>query len=135
MNKRLPASDWRSRSINDWNTTTFTKYLEDRHRELFGVDYVPYRSWRVEQGLIANIIGTTTGSKPQKYPPEVLRSFIDECFADYRPSAKYPGISFGFMWTYRKNVWQRVIAEYEREEQRKVVEENRPSDEEIRAWF
>ena len=114
---KISTKDHRNLPIGRWNVTTFTHYLTDKHREMFGIDYVPYRSWRVEQGLIGNLVGTR--AKPAEYAPEVVKRFIDEAFAEYRPNPKYPGVSFGWCWTYKKSVWQRVVAEYEAEKQAK----------------
>lgn len=137
--KLPPAADWRDRNIDDWNVTTFTHYLQDQHRAHFGVEYAPWRGWRVEQGMIANIIGTASGSKPRRWPPAVLREFIDVCFREYRPTPQYPGISFGFMWTYKKNVWQRVVADHERrlaaEEMRADVEQTLDDVDELMEWL
>ena len=56
--KLPPASDWQARDIDDWNVLSFTEYLKDKHRELFGIEYAPMRSWRMEQGQIGSLIGT-----------------------------------------------------------------------------
>lgn len=105
--KRLPpASSWRERSIYDWNTTTFHAYMQDLHKELFGVDYVPFRNWQVEVGMLGNAIGTKT--KEGKYDKKVIKEFIDLTFHNYRPTPQYPGVSFGFLWSYRKQDLQRA---------------------------
>ncbi|WP_077297364.1 hypothetical protein [Virgibacillus pantothenticus] len=104
------TKDWRNLPIERWNVTTFTEYLRDKHKEMFGIEYVPYRSWRVEQGLLGNLIGTR--AKPQTEDKALVKRFIDEAFSEYRPNPKYPGVSFGWCWTYKKPTWQRVKAEY-----------------------
>ncbi|MBS4195387.1 hypothetical protein KHA97_10000 [Bacillus sp. FJAT-49870] len=103
--------------MDDWNTTTFHAYLSDKHAEMFGCDYVPFRGWTAEKGMIGNLIGTRT--KPRTASNEDVKRFIDETFAEYRPSAQYPGTSFGFMFTYRKNVWQRIQLDAKLEAKRK----------------
>lgn len=117
--KLPPARNWRDRPIEEWNTTTFTEYLKDKHRELFGIEYAPMRSWRTEQGLIGNLIGTKT--KPRKVEPAILKRFIDECFESYRPTKDWPGINFGFAYTYRRNVLQRLMASRSNESNKEEI--------------
>lgn len=117
MTKRLPpASDWQARDISDWNTTTFTHYLQDKHREVFGIEYAPMRGWRMEQGLIGRLIGTK--SKPGTHDKAVVKAFIDEAFRTYKPTAQYPGTNFGFIYAYRRNILQRLEAEQITKEKR-----------------
>lgn len=132
--KLPPADDWRARHIEDWNTTTFHAYLADKHVEMFGVDYVPFRGWTAEKGMIGNLIGTRTKSRTASN--EDVKRFIDETFRDYRPSPEYPGTSFGFMWSYRKNVWQRIQAESKRKEQAQAKAEKQAQDwDELAEWL
>jgi len=107
--KLAPAKDWRNRDIDDWNTLTFTEYLRDRHREVFGIEYAPMRSWQFEQGILGRLIGTKT--KKGTHSKAVVKRFIDEAFAEYKPSAQYPGTNLGFSYAYRRNILQRVEAE------------------------
>lgn len=110
--KLAPAKAWAERDIADWNVATFCAYLTDHHREMFGIDYAPMRGWRTEQGILGGLIGTQsrTNPRPRTASNADVKRFIDETFANYQPSAQYPGTSFGFMWTYRKTDWQRIQA-------------------------
>ena len=140
MTKRKlpPATAWQERDISDWNTATFKAYLVDKHRELFGIDYVPMGGrWDAEQGMIGSIIGTKSGKspKPRTASNTALKRFIDVTFEGYRPSAKYPGTSFGFMWTYRKTEWQRIQAEELAEAKRQASVEAEPTADEIKEWW
>lgn len=137
MSKRnlAPAKDWRNRPIDTWNVTTFTEYLRDKHVELFGIDYAPFvGKWGAEQGILGDLIGTQSRTNPKSRTASNadVKRFIDETFASYKPSAKYPGTSFGFMWTYRKTEWQRIQAESVRKEQ--VTDEADDLDE-LSEWF
>lgn len=118
MTKKLaPAKDWRNRDISTWTVISFTEYLKDKHRELFGIDYAPHGGrWGFEQSVLGDLIGTQSrkNPKPRTASNEDVKRFIDETFEAYKPNAKYPGTSLGFMWTYRKNVWQRIQAESNR---------------------
>jgi len=139
MTKLAPAKDWRNRPIESWNVATFCAYLTDKHAELFGIDYAPMRGWRTEQGILGGLIGTQsrTNPRPRTASNADVKAFIDVTFAGYRPTAQYPGTSFGFMWSYRKTDWQRIqaesIAKARREE---AVEESDNNDwDEVSEWL
>lgn len=139
-NRKPSAKDWRNRDISDWNTLTFTEYLKDKHKELFGIDYAPFGgTYGMEQGILGDLIGTNSkkNPKPRTASSESVKEFIDQTFENYRPSKSYPGTSFGFMWTYRKPEWQRIQAEeltkFRRIENEKEVESADYSD--LEEWF
>lgn len=146
MSKKVSAKDWHSRPIEEWNVTTFHAYMIDRHKELFGVDYAPFRSWRLEQGLIGGIVGTQ--KKEGTHDKALIKDFIDETFETYEPTPEYPGTSFGFMWTYRQNVLQKIqwrrsqkekdaeyqMKEKERLEQFQSLNDNQEIDA-LEEWF
>lgn len=142
MTKRKlpPAKDWRNRDLSDWNTLTFTEYLKAKHLEVFGITYAPFGgTWAMEQGILGDLIGTQSrkNPKPRTASNAAVKRFIDETFENYRPSAQYPGTSFGFMWTYRKGDWQRIqaeeLAEKKRRERQKAVEDVNYDD--LDDWF
>ncbi|MGG4453166.1 hypothetical protein [Brevibacillus porteri] len=127
--KLPPAKAWAERDITDWNVTSFTEYLRDRHTELYGIAYVPGRGgWRMEQGVIKRVVG--------EHGTEVVRKFIDGCFREYVPKAEYPGLNFTFMYTYmRDRVLPKVLAEVRREAMRGQAEVSVMSAEEIAGWL
>jgi len=133
--KLPPATDWRARNVDDWNTLTFTEYLKDKHRECFGIEYAPMRSWQMEQGLIGRLIGTK--SKAGTHSKAVVKAFIDEAFQTYKPNAKYPGTNFGFIYAYRRNILQRLEAEEKRKEKARAWAENNNDidDESLADWL
>ena len=135
MTKKLPpASDWRNRDIDDWNTLTFTEYLKDKHRELFGIEYAPMRSWRMEQGQIGRLIGTAR--KEGTHSKAVVKRFIDEAFESYKPTPQYPGTNFGFIYAYRRNILQRLEAEERAKEQaEKQRQENEATLDDLAEWL
>jgi len=98
--------------VANWNVKHFTDYLVAEHKRRFGVDYAPMRGWSAERGLIGGIIGTAR--KEGSHDKALIKRFIDACFDEYRPTRDWPGISFGFMWAYKKAVLQRLQAEYAR---------------------
>src|SRR5690625_1282433 len=137
-NKLAPAKDWKNRNINDGNTTTFTEYLKDKHREMFGIDYAPFGgTYGMEQGVLGDLIGTQSrkNPKPRAASNAAVKRFIDETFAEYKPTAQYPGTSFGFMWVYRKNVWQQIQAEEMSKEKAERAKDDAPSLSELENWF
>ncbi|WP_338461652.1 hypothetical protein V5G20_18045 [Brevibacillus borstelensis] len=130
--KLPPAKAWRERDIADWNALSFTEYLRDRHRELYGIPYVPGRGgWRREQGEIKRMV--------TEHGPEVVRRFVDGCFREYRPTRDYPGVNFTFMYAYmRGRVLPKVLAEEKRVEERKLYEVNAANEmtaEELVDWL
>ena len=132
-NKLPPASDWRARDIDDWNTLTFTEYLKDKHREIFGIEYAPMRSWRMEQGQIGRLIGTAR--KEGTHSKAVVKRFIDEAFESYKPTPQYPGTNFGFIYAYRRNILQRLEAEERAESRREKARAEAPSLDELSRWL
>lgn len=134
MSKKLPpASDWQARDIDDWNTTTFTHYLQDKHRELFGIEYAPMRSWRMEQGQIGRLIGTRT--KSGTHSKAMIKRFIDEAFSTYKPTPQYPGTNFGFMYAYRRNILQRLEAEEVSKIKQEKARKEAPTFDDLSEWL
>lgn len=95
-----------TKPIATWNVKDFHTYMQAEHKRLFNVDYRPQASWGREQGLLGGLIGTAR--KPGTADKALVKAFIDEGFATYKPTANYPGTSFGWLWQYRANVWQRL---------------------------
>ena len=134
-NKKLPpTSDWQAREIDEWNTTTFTEYLRDKHRELFGCEYVPFGGrWATEQGMVGRLIGTQ--SKKGTHDKAIIKRFIDEGFKSYKPTPQYPGTSFGFLYSYRRNILQRLEAEAGRKESAKQAEMSADDYDRLSDWL
>ncbi|ASB87664.1 hypothetical protein [Bacillus sonorensis] len=102
----MPTTD---KPVSKWNVRDFQAYLKAEHERLFGVPYVPMRGWQAEAGMLGRWVGTKR--KPGEYGPEVTKRFIDLCFAQYRPTADWPGVSFGFMQKWMGRNLQRAVAE------------------------
>lgn len=98
------ATNYTDKPVEKWNVRDFHAYMQAEHLRRYGVSYAPMRSWRTEQGLLGNIIGTA--KKEGTHDKALIKAFIDRCFANYKPNANYPGISFGFMWTYMQRELQ-----------------------------
>ena len=95
--------------VTAWNTRHFTDYLKAEHKRLYNVDYTPFRGYNAEAGILGRYIGTA--KKPGLYDKALVKAFIDVCFSEYKPSAQWPGLSFGFMSTYMTRNLQRLQAE------------------------
>src|SRR5699024_12474185 len=133
--KNLPTLyNRKARDINDWNTTTYTEYLRDKHREIFGCEYVPVGGrWATEQGMIGRLIGTK--AQAGTHDKAIIKRFIDEGFKSYKPTSQYPGTSFGFLYAYRRNIWQSLEAEERREERDKQAEMTAEDYDRLSEWL
>lgn len=132
-NKLPPAKDWRNRDIDDWNVTTFTEYLRDKHREMFGVEYAPMRSWQLEQGQLGRLIGTR--AKKGTHSKAMVKRFIDEAFKTYKPTPQYPGTNFGFIYAYRRNILQRLESEQVVKARQEQARAEAPSARDLADWL
>lgn len=127
---------YKDKTLDDWNTNDLLKYMEDRHRELFNCEYQPFGSWQMERGMIGRAFGTTKRSGD--YPKIVIKAFVDYCFNNFKPNAKYKGVSFGFIFTYQKNVLQVIEEKYNRKQadKKKVDQFSKKEDKkELASWF
>ncbi|PAK29584.1 hypothetical protein CJ467_14395 [Bacillus velezensis] len=119
---------YETKPVAKWNTRDFQAYLKAEHKRLYGVPYVPMRGYQAEAGMLGRWVGTKR--KPGEYGPEITKRFIDMCFADYKPSIDWPGVSFGWMQTYMGTNLQRVANAVEAEQKR--AERNEGVDD---TWF
>ena len=138
-NKLAPAKEYYNRPIHTWTVISFTEYLKDKHRELFGIDYAPHGGrWGFEQGILGDLIGTQSrkNPKPRTASNADVKRFIDECMKNYKPTKAWPGINFGFMWTYRKTDWQRIQAESNRKAKAEKASEDMTKNwSEVAEWL
>lgn len=130
---RVKASDWKARSIEDWNVTTFHAYLIDINEEKHDVVYVPFgsgpiaRRWSTEKGQLKQAI--------TKHGPEAVKAFIDKCFETHRFNPEFPVLSFGFMWAYLRDNMARAEVELRKQKQRTEAAEASDIDEVDEEWF
>ncbi|PFF33241.1 hypothetical protein CN335_21505 [Bacillus thuringiensis] len=107
---RILTKDFRNLPIEKWNVTTFREYLKHEHEERYKIPYVT-RSYAMEGRMLKMSLA--------EYNQEILKRFIDACFADYKPTREYPGLNFAFMYSYmRSRLLLRVLEEIRREEAR-----------------
>lgn len=123
MNK-ISVKDWRNLPTADWTVTTFRQYLADQHEAKYGIKYTT-RSFAVEGRWLKSMIA--------EHGAEVVRSFIDACLAEYRPTRDYPGLSFSFMFSYqRARVLPRVLSEIKRKQ---IAKEYQQKSEDFDDWL
>jgi hypothetical protein len=108
----MTKATFNEKPVANWTVNDLLAYIAERHTQVYGVEYRPFRSWSAERGLIGGLIGTKV--KPRKYEPELVKAFVDECFRSHKGTREYPGVSFTWLWTYKTAVWQRVQAEAKR---------------------
>ncbi|SDZ05595.1 hypothetical protein [Thermoactinomyces sp. DSM 45892] len=123
--KKKSTITWREKAIEKWNATTFRQYLSDQHEERFGIPYV-CNSIPMEAKNIRRMIDT--------YGPEITKTFIDECIRQHSPSHQYPGISFWFMFAYkRESILPKVLKAHQDKSEELTTQTM--SIEEATDWF
>jgi hypothetical protein len=128
MANKKTSADWRDRPLEKWNVATFHYYLSDKHLDLYGINYVPFRGWMAEKGMLKREI--------DEHGPEIVKQFIDACFADYRPTAQYPSINFGFMNTWMKSrILPPILADEQRKQRLSECANERMSVKEINDYL
>lgn len=130
---KISTKDWRNLPIEKWNTTTFHAYLIDMNKEQYNVTYEPFgkgsvqKRWSLEKGQLKNAIN--------KYGAEVIREYIDRCFASHKLNPEYPTLSFGFMFSYmRKELSQAEVAVSKRKAREEVANKNENTEVDD-EWF
>lgn len=106
----MAAKKYHELPVDKWNVRCFQDFMQDKHKEILGVTYQPGGGWQREVGLLGTIIGTQ--KKAAQYDRSLIKEFIERCIAEYKPRQGYPGISFLFMWSFRKNTLQQLELEY-----------------------
>lgn len=107
--------------------TILREYLKERHKEIYGIDYVT-NSYAVEGRMLKNFIN--------EYGLDVSMKFADACFQDYTPSSRYPGLNFSFMYSYQKaRVLPRVLSEISKEQKRQQPIEQELSQQDFEEFI
>lgn len=129
----MPAKRYDELPVSDWNTRHFAQYLADEHEKKFGIPYQPQGGYQREAGMMAQLIGTT--KKPGTYEKHVVKAWIDACLAEYKPSASYPGISFAFIYGYKRNLLQEEVLADKRKAQTEASVQASDNDRDLETWF
>jgi hypothetical protein len=121
---KISVKDWRNLPTPDWTVTTFRAYLADQHEQRYAIKYTT-RNFAIEARWLKAMVA--------EHGAEVVKAFIEGCFAEYKPTRDYPGLSFSFMYSYqRARILPRVMAEAKR---RQVVQQAVEEDEQIDDWL
>ncbi|AUS14806.1 hypothetical protein [Bacillus velezensis] len=101
---------YETKPVAKWKTPDFIGYLHAKHKETYGIPYVTNNRGMEAKNLKRMI---------DEQGAEVTRRFIDKCFAEKKPTLKYPGCNFAFMFSYmRESVLSRVLTEVQAEQKR-----------------
>lgn len=125
------ALHYTDKPVEKWNVKNLTDYLCDEHSKRFGIDYAPFGSWQAERGTIGRVFGTA--KKDGTHDKRLIYDWINYVFETYKPSAQYPGISFGFAWKYRQGDLQVVQKRKINEEKTKEIESQSVDD--VADWL
>lgn len=121
---KISVKDWRNLPTPDWTVTTFRQFLADQHEAKYGIKYTT-RSFAIEGRWLKAMVA--------EHGPEVVRNFMEACFAEYKPTRDYPGLNFAFMFSYqRARILPRVLADVKR---RQAVVRAEVDNEEIDDWL
>jgi hypothetical protein len=121
---KISIKDWRNLPTTDWTVTTFRQYLADQHEAKYGIKYTT-RNFAVEGRWLKSMV--------VEHGPELVKAFIDGCFAEYKPTRDYPGLNFAFMFSYqRARILPRVLSEAKR---RQVVQQAVEETEGLDDWL
>ena len=121
---KISVKDWRNLPADKWTVTTFRQFLADQHEAKYGIKYTT-RNFAIEARWLKSLVA--------EHGADVVRSFIEACFAEYKPTRDYPGLSFSFMFSYQRGrVLPRVLADVKR---RQAVQKVTNQDENIDDWL
>jgi hypothetical protein len=122
--KKPSVKDWRNLPTSDWTVTTFRQYLADQHEAKYAIKYTT-RNFAIEARWLKSMIA--------EHGTEIVKAFIDGCFAEYKPTRDYPGLNWAFMYSYqRARVLPRVLGEAKR---RAVVQQAVEETEDLTDWL
>lgn len=99
--RKAPATaNYAELPYSKWTVTTLGAYCKARHEEVLRLPYEPFRNYGAESRMMKEALF--------KYGAEVVALAYDFELKQYRPSPQYPGFSFGFAWSWRKEAFQRA---------------------------
>lgn len=130
---KVSTKDWANLPLSNWNTTTFTAYLEHLAQEQCGVTYEPTgggskaQRWSREKGMLKQA--------QTKYGNAVLKRFIEICFNTHSPKPQYPYPSFTFMYSYLSDRFPMAEQEVAKEHRIAEVAERSDVAEIDASWF
>lgn len=115
------TADYANLPHDQWNVTTLRAYVSDKHEAIKGVPYAPFRGWGAESRMMRDAL--------KQYGAKACADAYLTELRLYRQTPQYPGFSFGFAWSYKKDAFQRAYVAYMRDmSPRQVVSETNEND-------
>jgi hypothetical protein len=101
------TADYANIPHDQWNVTTLRAFVSDKHAEVKGIPYAPFRGWGAESRMMRDAL--------KQYGAKACADAYLTELRLYRPTPQYPGFSFGFAWSYKKEAFQRAYVAYMRD--------------------
>lgn len=130
MAEKIKTSDYERLPIEKWNVTTFRAFMQAVHQDKYGIPYVA-NNHAVEGRMIKNMF--------TEYGRYETKRFIEKCFETYKPNSRYPGLNFGFMYSYMRErtlpmVLKEIAQEQLRAKRKQQAEQAQPQEIDT-DWF
>lgn len=101
------TANYRDIPHDQWNVTTLRAFVSDMHEDVKGVPYAPFRGWGAESRMMRDALKQYGGKA-------CADAYLAE-LRQYKQSPQYPGFSFGFAWSYKKDAFQRAYVAAQRQ--------------------
>ena len=122
------TADYDNIPHDQWNVTTLRAYVSAKHEEVKGVPYAPFRGWGAESRMMRDAL--------KQYGAKACADAYLTELRLYRQTPQYPGFSFGFAWSYKKDSFQRAYVAYMRDmAPRQVAQDNDTNTEGTVDWL
>lgn len=115
------TANYRDIPHDQWNVTTLRAFVSDMHDVILRMPYAPFRGWGAESRMMRDALKQYGGKA-------CADAYLTELRV-YKQSPQYPGFSFGFAWSYKKDAFQRAYVAYMRDmAPRQTVEDTGEND-------
>ena len=122
------TADYDNLPHDQWNVTTLRAFVSAKHEEVKGVPYAPFRGWGAESRMMRDAL--------KQYGAKACADAYLTELRLYRQTPQYPGFSFGFAWSYKKDAFQRAYVAYMRDmAPRKTAQDDNTDTEGTVDWL
>ena len=101
------TANYRDIPHDQWNVTTLRAFVSDMHEDVKGVPYAPFRGWGAESRMMRDAL--------KQYGAKACADAYLAELRLYKQTPQYPGFSFGFAWSYKKDAFQRAYVAAQRQ--------------------
>lgn len=101
------TANYRDIPHDQWNVTTLRAFVSDMHQTVKGIPYAPFRGYGAESRMMRDALKQYGGKA-------CADAYLAE-LRQYKQTPQYPGFSFGFAWSYKKDAFQRAYVAYMRD--------------------